>query len=105
MDSAEAWLSEHDPDYAETKQAWKHLDGKYYTVPREESIHGLDEPSVEDLIESGLRAVQGVPTRACEVCGEAFEAERRDGNHQKYCGKKCRKQAEYRRWRFRESNV
>jgi predicted nucleic acid-binding Zn ribbon protein len=97
VDSAEAWLAEHDPDYAETKQGWKHLEGGKYSVPPEESLHNDKQESVYGLIELGAQTVKGVPNRLCESCGIAFEAARRDGNGQRFCSKRCMDRVEKRR--------
>jgi predicted nucleic acid-binding Zn ribbon protein len=103
MDSAEAWLSEHDPDYAETKQDWKHVTTGRYEVPKEESLHDETQESVYELLELGAEPVKGVPRRACECCGLSFEAERRDGNGQRFCTEKC--QWRYKKRRQRRGNV
>jgi len=99
VDSAEQWLLEYDPEYAVTSRGWKHVIGGTYELPREEDVARSEHVSVEKLLESGARAVHGVPTRACDGCGIDFEAERRDGNRQRFCSNACKQKA-YRRRRY-----
>jgi hypothetical protein len=96
MDSAEAWLSEHDPDYAETKQGWKHLDGEECDTPGQEVPFGSDT-DLELLVEENEgRWLPSAQRKACERCGYLYAP---NTPWQRFCTDKCKVQA------FRAKNV
>ncbi len=98
MDSAEAWLSEHDPDYAETKQDWKHLTTGKYVQPSQEAGWDEDEHGpVADLIDQGkAKRVGAAQRKQCESCPDLFAPA---WAHQVFCSERCRKRAENKRLR------
>jgi len=83
LDPAEQWLRDNDPDYAESRKAWK-------DIPDQEIPWGLH---VEGLVDHGQREyVEPVGERACE-CGRLFVP---TTPWQEFCRRACRQRA-YRR--------
>jgi hypothetical protein len=98
MDSAEAWLAEHDPDYAETKQDWKHIGTGQYVQPSQEAAWDENEHGpVADLIDQGkAKRVGAAQRKKCGACADLFAPA---WSHQEYCSEKCRKRVENKRLR------
>lgn len=104
---AEKWLREHDPDYENESEDWKHMRRVgIYERPRQEIPWGLGA-DLEWLVETGRASnerrgpkargyVGVVDTRVCERCGEAFVPK---NSWNRFCSTRCRRTAEKRRQR------
>lgn len=98
MDSAEAWLAEHDPDYAETARNWRHVNTGQYVQPSQEAAWDEDEHGpVADLIDQGkAKRVGAAPRKRCADCPSLFSPAT---EWQIYCSKTCQWRVEKRRQR------
>jgi hypothetical protein len=98
VDSAEAWLAEHDPDYANKRHDWRHIASGEYVQPSQEAAWDEDANGpVADLVNEGKAHLVGAPLRRkCADCPYLFAPA---WAHQVYCSERCRERAKKRRQR------
>ena len=76
-DPAEQWLRDHDPDYAESRKAWKDLSDGEYVSPEMPWEMDFDE----------IVPVEPINDRLCGWCGAAYVSAK---DWQRFCSGRCR---------------
>lgn len=87
MDAAEAWLQANDPDYPESRKAWRDInDDGEYVAPAQEIPWG-SAADIARLLDTGTgRSVTPASARHCKRCDQPFIAQT---SWHAYCSTEC----------------